>query len=165
MIRLTYIWFVVILFIGCGKEKQNSSYKEVNIFNENELEYSIDIRSNLNSISFLLYNKNSICVLIFNDRKVVDEFFIKSDTIIHQSFVKIVKRQLKQEIILNQKNHMEGYDVTFDVGISINRLSAKYPKILNCQEDISTDFDNLLVQLRHDDLVNKFFKVNIDEKY
>ena len=160
MIRFAYIWFVLILFIGCGKEKQNSSYNEVNIFNENELEYSIDIKINLNTISFLLYNKDSISVLIFKDRKVVDEFFIKSDTVKYQSFVKIVNRQLKQEIILNQKNHIEGYDVVFVLGISTNRLSANYPTILNFKEEISTDFDNLLVQLRNDELVNKFFKEN-----
>lgn len=158
------IYFFILFLLSC-KDKHTNIYEEVYMYNENELEYAFDIRNKSNTISFLLNKNNSVSILIFKDKKVVNEFIIKSDESRNQSFVNIVKKQLEEKIVFNQKNLHSGCDLIFSIGLGSNRLFAKYQGISNFKKEISPDFENLLNSFKNDTLINTFLNKNINENY
>jgi hypothetical protein len=155
------VYLLIPMLFSCNNEKQTIIEKEVNIFKDSDLEYSIDIQNNTSSISFLLdEDKKIINVLIFKDRKLVQDFFLKIDKSKMYSFVKIINNQLRLENVFKQNKNKRGFEVNFTIMRGRDDLSASYPQILNFKEDISIEFSELISFLKKEKLINEFLEKN-----
>lgn len=155
------ICFLISLLFNCTDKKQTSIEKEVNMFEHSDLGYSINIKDNRTSISFLLdQDKEIIDVLVYKDKKYVKDFPLKIDKSKIYSFIKIVNHQLKPENVFKQNKNNSGFDVNFTIGRGRDDLSAFYPHVLNFEEDISIEFNKLISFLKKEKLISEFLDKN-----
>ena len=158
--KISFILYLLIplLFYCSDKEKSNIE-KEDYIFEESDLEYSMDIHNDLNSMYFLLdQKKNIINVLIYKEKKIIKEFDLKIDKTKSNSFIKIIKSQLELKNVFNETKNKSGFGIVFCIDLGTNELSASYPKILNFKKDVSLDFDELMSFLKKEKLIDEFLE-------
>jgi hypothetical protein len=158
--KISFILYLLIplLFYCSDKEKSNIE-KEDYIFEESDLEYSMDIHNDLNSMYFLLdQKKNIINVLVYKEKKIIKEFDLKIDKTKSNSFIKIIKSQLELKNVFNETKNKSGFGIVFCIDLGTNELSASYPKILNFKKDVSLDFDELMSFLKKEKLIDEFLE-------
>lgn len=156
----TFIYFILLLiciFLNCTNKTENAVN---NTYNENDLEYSINIKNERNSIVFYLdKDMGSINVLMFSGNVLINKNCkIKIDNKQADLFISIIKEQLEITKINSNRNDIVGNNLTFTIWLNTDYLSAVYCNVSDFKEDISLKFDTFFSLFRKDENVDKFLK-------
>lgn len=153
------LFFIGFILFCCCKNDRDINEIESYSYDESILEYCIDIRhKNINDRIVFLLSKDGkrMTTSIYAKEEKINNFTIRIDDKLSRLFIKTIHNQLQTSISFS--TYKKGYSVSFLIFGNGDFLSMNYRNTVNFKQDISTDFDKLIMLLRKEKKVNSFFE-------
>ncbi|WP_298145047.1 hypothetical protein [Flavobacterium sp.] len=151
-------YLLICLQLSCD-DRQYAFKQDTKTLPESYLEYAFDVQKGNEILSFLLdTEKKEIDILLYKNRKLSTEFSLSVNQEKTNHFLHVVNRQILIDQLLKITKSNGEFRLQFSISNGRNVMSTTYNKIANFRREVSPEFNNLILFLRKEKLVNEFFK-------